>query len=171
MKKTFAAVLFLVLGAGLAVAGPAEFSKGHFFLTPQFGFASWGTSIPFGLGAEFAVTENIGLGGSAMGQFWSDEGVSVSWVTLAAEANYHFTRLNAAKFDLYVGAGLGYGIYNVGAGGVLIDSGASGFVLQPILGGRFFVSSKIALSLKLVGSVVGRYSGFGAVGGVTFKLN
>jgi hypothetical protein len=167
------ASLVFALGAGLAAAGPAEFSKGNFFLTPQVGFASWGGSIPFGVNAEYAISENIGVGGTAMAQFWSDTWGSVSWIMLSAEANYHFIKLNASKFDLYVGAGLGYGIYSVsyGAGFMTGGTGSSGLILEPIVGGRYYLSPKIALSLRLVGSVLGGYSGFGATAGVTFKLN
>jgi hypothetical protein len=176
MKRIFViAILVLALGAGMAVAGPAEFSKGNIFLTPQFGFASWGGSIPFGLSAEFAVTENIGIGGTVMAQLWSEAYWSESLIGLSVEAYYHFIKLNASKFDLFAGAGLGYSIYSwswkSGYNTMLTgSSGSSGLILEPILGARYYVSRNIALSLKLVGSLVGGYTGFGAVGGVTFKL-
>lgn len=172
MKKLFViAVLVLALGAGLATAGPAEFSKGNFFLTPQVAYASWGGSIPIGVNVEYAVSENIGVGGTAMGQFWSETWGSVSLVMLSVDANYHFIKLDASKFDLYVGAGLGYGIYSVsyGSGYFSGSTGSSGLIFEPIVGGRYYISPKIAISLRLVGSLV-RNHGFEAAAGVTFKL-
>jgi hypothetical protein len=68
MKRLFVIVaLVFALGAGLATAGPAEFSKGNFPPAPQLGYASWGGGIPFGVNAEYAVTNNIGVGGSVIG--------------------------------------------------------------------------------------------------------
>jgi hypothetical protein len=172
MKRLVMTVVVFAMGIGLAIGGPVEFSKGNFFLTPQVGFASWGGSIPFGVNAEYAISENIGVGGTAMAQFWSDTWGSVSWIMLSAEANYHFIKLNASKFDLYVGAGIGYGIYSVsyGAGFMTGGTGSSGLILEPIAGGRYYFSPNMAISLRLVGSVLGGYTGFGATVGVTFKL-
>jgi hypothetical protein len=173
MKKLFViVVLVLALGAGLATAGPAEFSKGNFFLTPQVGFASWGGGVfPFGVNAEYAVSENVGLGGSVMYQGWTEELGSVSLISFAFQANYHFIKLDASKFDLYAGAELGYGLYNItyDSGFSSGISGSSGFILAPVVGGRYFLSPTIALSLRLTGSLVLR-PGFGAIVGVSFKL-
>ena len=174
MKKLFViVVLVLALGAGLATAGPAEFSKGNFFLTPQVGFASWGGGVfPFGVNAEYAVSENVGLGGSVMYQGWTEELGSVSLISFAFQANYHFIKLDASKFDLYAGAELGYGLYNItyDSGFSSGISGSSGFILAPVLGGRYFLSPTVALSLRLTGSLVLR-PGFGATVGVSFKLS
>jgi hypothetical protein len=174
MKKIFViAALMLALGAGLAVAGPGEFSKGNFFLTPQVGYASWGNSIPFGLSAEYAVSDIFGIGGTVMGQFWSESYGSVSLVMVLAEANYHFVKLTADKLDLYFGLGLGYGMYSVTYNFGFLEgaSGSSGLRLLPILGGRYYISPKVALSLRILGSIIGSgNSGLGASVGVTIKL-
>jgi len=172
MKKLCVVLAVVLAVSGLSSAGVKEFSLGHFYLTPQVGFASWGGSLPFGANAEYALTENIGIGGTVMAQFWSETNWTESWITLSAEVNYHFIKLMADKFDLYVGAGLGYGIYsvsyknnyNVGGGG------SSGLVLEPILGARYYFSPKMAASLRLTGAVVGGFTGFGATVGVTFIL-
>jgi len=173
MAKKFGVLLaVLLVVSGLASATSKEFSMGKFYLTPQVGFASYGSSIPFGVNAEYALTENIGIGGTAMFQFWSDSWGSVSWIMLSVEANYHFIKLAADKIDLYVGAGLGYGLYSVSYGSGYLEggSGSSGLILQPILGGRYYISPKMAISLRLTGAVVGGFTGFGAAAGVTFNL-
>jgi hypothetical protein len=171
MKKAGVLLVVVLAITGLASATSKEFSMGHFYLTPQIGFASWGGSIPFGVNAEYAISENIGVGGSAMAQFWSDTWGSVSWIMLSAEVNYHFIKLPVDKLDLYAGAGLGYGIYSVsyGSGFMSGASGASGLILEPIVGARYFFSPKMAFSLRLVGSLTGM-TGFGATVGVTFLL-
>jgi hypothetical protein len=173
MRKLFViAALVLAMGAGLATAGPAEFSKGNFFLTPQVGYSSYASGIPFGINAEYAVSDIFGIGASAMGQFWSEAYGSVSLAMFSVEANYHFVKLTADKLDLYFGLGLGYGVYSVSYGSGYLSgfSGSSGVRLLPVLGGRYYITPKIAISLRLVGSVIGG-GGLGASAGVTFKLS
>jgi outer membrane protein W len=173
MTKRVCALLAVVLAVtGLASATSKEFSMGHFYLTPQIGFGSWGGSIPFGVNAEYALTENIGIGGTVMAQFWSETNWKESWITLSAEALYHFIKLAADKFDLYVGAGLGYGIYSVSYSGMYSSgaSGSSGLTLEPIVGARYYFSPKVAVSLRILAPFLGGFTGFGATAGVTFDL-
>ena len=169
MIKKFSVLLgALLVVAGLASAAPPVFNMNGFYLTPQLGIASWGGSIPFGVNAEYGLTKNIGIGGTAMLQFWNEEGISESWIMLSAEGYYHFD-INVDKLDLYVGAGLGYGIYSV-SGTLLSGSGSSGLILEPLAGVRYYFSPKIAASLRLTGSIVGGYTGVGGAIGVTFVL-
>lgn len=171
MKKLCMVLAVVLAVSGLSSAGVKEFSKGHFYLTPQVGFASWG-GMPFGLNGEYAISENIGVGGTVMAQFWSYGWGTASWITLAANANYHFIKLMADKIDLYVGAELGYGIYSFSysSGYNEGSSGASGLSLGAILGGRYYFSPKIALSVRLATPFLGSYTGFGGAIGVTFVL-
>ncbi|MCK7481315.1 MAG: hypothetical protein M0C28_32115 [Candidatus Moduliflexus flocculans] len=176
MKRTiFIALLALVVFAGSALAGPKEFWKGGIYVTPQIGLNSWGGGLPFGVNAEFGLTENIGIAGTAMFNMWKESSWSETLINLAAEANYHFLKLNAQKIDVYAGAGPGYSIYswkwNDGYGG--FDGGASGgsgIYVQTVVGGRYYFNPKIAASVRLVGSLVGNWAGFGATVGVTFIL-
>ncbi|MGA2587071.1 MAG: hypothetical protein ABSF88_08620 [Candidatus Aminicenantales bacterium] len=173
LKKIGVLLLSFVIVAAVASAGTKEFSLGKFYLTPQIGFSSWGGSIPFGANAEYALNENIGIGGTVMAQFWSETGWSESLVSIAAEANYHFIKLNAEKIDLYVGAGIGYSVvsFSYSSGISTGFSGSSGLNLQPLIGARYYFSPKMAVSLRLVGSLIGDYTGIGATAGVTFILN
>jgi hypothetical protein len=171
-KKAAVLLAVLLVISGLALATDKEFYKGGFYLTPQVGFASWGGSIPFGVNAEYALTENIGIGGTAMFQFWSGAGWKESWITIFAEANYHFIKLPVDKLDLYVGAGLGYGIYSVSydSGYYTGGAGSSGLVLEPIVGARYYFSPKIAASVRVMAPLLGGVTGFGTTVGVTFAL-
>ncbi|MBN1939548.1 MAG: outer membrane beta-barrel protein [Candidatus Aminicenantes bacterium] len=174
-KTTLVVVSVLVLLAGAATAGTKEFWKGGIYVTPQFGINSWGGSIPFGVNVEYGLTENIGIGGSAMFNFWSDEWWSETLINLAAEAAYHFTKIPTDKLDLYAGAGLGYSIYSWKyksgySGWDDSGSGSSGLYLQLIAGVRYFVSPKIAVSLRAIGSLIGHWAGVGGALGATFIL-
>jgi hypothetical protein len=175
MKKFVAVMAVVLLVSGLASATSEEFSLKKIYVTPQIGLASWGGGLPFGANVEYALTENIGIAGTAMLTFWNDSYLSQSLINLAAEANYHFTKFDAKKIDLYVGAGLGYSIYSwswkSGVSGPHEGSGSSGLYLQTVVGGRYFFTPKIAGSLRLIGSLVGHWAGFGATIGVTFLLN
>ena len=172
MKRTLLViVLALAVLAGTAAAGTREFWKGGIYVTPQIGINRW--TIPFGVNVEYGLTENIGLAGTGMIWLWSDEWASSTAINLGAEANYHFTKLQAEKFDLYAGGGLGYTIYSFKEkSGWLDDSetGSSGIYIQTVLGGRYYFNPKMAVSLRLVGSLVGHWAGIGATIGVTFVM-
>ena len=110
-RKIMVTVLALAVLAGTAAAGTKEFWKGGIYVTPQIVVNSWGGSIPFGVNAEYGLTENIGIGGSVMLNMWSEEYWSSTLIN-QADVAYHFTKLNAEKFDLYAGGGLGYSAYS-----------------------------------------------------------
>jgi len=172
-RKVLVTVLALAVLAGTAAAGTKEFWKGGIYVTPQIGLNSWGGGLPFGVNAEYGLTENIGLAGTVMFNMWSGTYWSETLINLAAEANYHFTKINADKFDLYAGGGLGYSIYSwkyKEGGSGYSDTGGSGIYIQTVLGGRYYFNPKMAVSLRLVGSLVGHWAGFGATLGVTFVL-
>lgn len=171
MKKALILVVTLALLSGLAVSGTKEFYKGSFTLTPQVGLNKY--TIPFGLNAEYGLTPNISIGGTAMLWLWSDEWISQTIIALAAEALYHFTGLNAKSIDLFAGLALGYSIYSYSidlAGWDLGGSGGSGLDLGLVVGGRYFFSPKLAVCLRLVSSFVGDWSGFGGQLGLTLRL-
>jgi len=174
MKKTFlVVVLALAVFAGTAMAGPKEFWKGGIFVTPQFGFNSWGGSIPFGVNVEYGLTENIGIGGSVMLNFWNEVWAKETLINFNADVAYHFTKLNAQKIDVYAGGGLGYSVYSYTYNtGYSSESGvgSSSIYIPIFVGARYFFNPKIAVNLRLVGSLTGSWSGIGGVVGVTFIL-
>lgn len=171
MKRVVGAIVLLAVLAMPTLAGAQEFKKGAFYLTPQIGVNSY--TIPFGVNAEFALTENIGVGGTAMVWLWSDEWFSQSLIALQAEALYHFTGLKVQKLDLFAGAGLGYSIYSWSWKDIEfpgVDTGGSGLYLNLILGGRYWFSPKLAVSLRLNGGFLGDWGGIGGQLGVTLRL-
>lgn len=163
-----------------AAAPSSEYFKpSAIYVTPQIGFYSWGGSIPFGANVEYALNDKIGVGGTLMLQFWSGTYWKESNISFSAEVNYHLNQfvknLNVQKLDLYVGAGLGYSVYSIKWNSGYEDwtgysAGSSGLILEPIVGARYYISPKMAISLRFVGSLLGWGAGFGTTIGVTFGL-
>jgi hypothetical protein len=165
INKILVVLLAIILCMSLALsAAPKgkkkyaklEFNKGDLFLTPQIGFNSW--TIPFGANLEYAMTENIGVGGTVMAWFWGGGGLIVPSV----EAAYHFTMLEVDKLDLSAGGGLGFAIATGG--------GYTGAVYPFILlNGRYFFKPNMAFNLRLNMSF-GTWGSAGALVGVTFRI-
>lgn len=171
IKKIILIALVLFLSVSLLTAAYTKkktpvrrntltFEKGDIFVTPQFGFNSW--AIPFGVNFEYAMTENIGVGGTVTVYFWSGASVIIPSVNAA----YHFTMLEVDKLDLFAGAELGFAIYNAGGG----ISGSSGIYISPFVAGRYWFSEKIGASVRLNIGLIGDWAGVGGMFGVVFKL-
>lgn len=172
INKILVALLVVVVCSSLVLsAAPKKskkasfvyFHKGDKFLTPQIGINS--TTIPFGASFEYGLTDNIGLGGTVMVWLWSDLGFKASIIMPSVDAAYHFTKLNVEKLDLFAGASLGYAVFNSDWA-----FGASGLSLDPFVAGRYWLSKKLAVSLKLNVGLIGDWSGVGALLGVTLPL-
>jgi len=168
-------ILFFILVVGLSplYSGTKEFQKGNFFLTPQLGINTY--AIPLGLNAEYAITENIGVGGTGMLWFWSSDFWSNTVIAISADAAYHFTGLKVEKLDVYAGGGLGINLYswkwknefsNMAAGGV----GSTGVFLQPFVGARYYITPKLAINLRVNVAFLGNWTGVGGVLGVSIPL-
>jgi len=172
MKKILMVLLVICVSSSLVLsAAPKrgkkyaslEFNKGEMYLTPQVGINS--TAIPFGASVEFAITENIGVGGTVMIWLWSEAGFSSSLIIPSVDAAYHFTSLKVEKLDLFAGLSLGYAIFSSD----WLDWN-SGLSLDPFIAGRYWFSDKLAASLRLNIGLMGDWSGVGALLGVAFRM-
>jgi hypothetical protein len=169
-KKIILLTLVLFLSASLLTAAYAKkkapmrsslsFNKGVIYLTPQIGLNSW--AVPFGANVEFAMTENIGVGGTVTLYFWSGASVIIPSVNAA----YHFTMLEVEKLDLFAGAEAGFAIYNAGEG----ITGSSGIYISPFVAGRYWFSENLGASVRLNIGLIGDWAGAGGMFGVVFKL-
>jgi len=171
LKRISALFLAVLLVSSFSLAQTTSlFKKGGLYITPQIGLNS--LSIPIGVSVEYGLTENIGVGGTATYWGWSYDYGKASVIVVSAEALYHFTKINVPKLDVYGGAGLGYGIYSFswgsGFGEGYASTGTSGLDLGIILGARYYFQPKIAVSLRIMNSLIGSWSTFGAALGVTF---
>jgi hypothetical protein len=166
IKKIVLITLVVLLSASLLSAAyykktvkqspGLSFVKGNLYVTPQIGFNSW--TLPFGANVEYAMTENIGIGGTVMAWFWGGGGLIVP----SGEVAYHFTMLDVPKLDLSAGGGLGFAIATGG--------GYTGSIYPFILvNGRYFFSPKMAANLRFNMSF-GDWGSAGALIGVTFIL-
>ena len=172
ISKIMVFLVILIVGSSLLLSGAPQrgkkyaeltFAKGDLFLTPQIGINSY--AIPFGANVEYAITENIGVGGTVMVWLWNDFGFSQSIIMPSVDAAYHFTMLELDKLDLFAGVGLGYAIYSSDYG-----IGASGIYISPFVAGRYWFSNKLGVSLRLNLGLIGDWSGVGGLLGVVFKL-
>jgi hypothetical protein len=173
IKKIILIALVLFLSTSLLTAAYTKkkaplrstlsFEKGDLFVTPQIGINSY--AIPFGANFEYAMTENIGVGGTVMIWLWSDGGYKSSIILPSVDAAYHFTMLELDKIDLFAGVGLGFSIYSSDFG-----TGSSGIYISPFVAGRYWFSEKIGVSLRLNIGLIGDWSGVGGLFGVVFKL-
>lgn len=155
--------------------GSSNFNRGDIFVTPQFGYNSY--SPVFGVGIEYGITENIGIGGSLMVGFWSEKILTTKFsqtlINPSLDAYYHFSPATGKRTDFFIGLSLGYSIFSWSAESDYIeweDSGSSGLYLSPVIGLRYFFSPKLILSAKSRYSAIGSFSGIGGEIGITFKL-
>ncbi len=176
MKTRFIIVLSILFMVSSAFAGEKEFGKGQLFLTPQFAYYSYAPN--FGVSLEYGLTGNIGIGGSLMLAFWSDEAfdikISESLITPSFDVYYHFTKVEVEKLDLFAGLSVGYSIYSYSfdIGGIeWSDAGSSGIYLSPVFGARYYLTPKLSISLRSHYSALGDWSGVGGELGLTFRLS
>ncbi|MCG2812629.1 MAG: hypothetical protein L6428_14435 [Candidatus Aminicenantes bacterium] len=171
LSKIMLVLVVMIVGSSLLLSAAPKrgkkyaeltFNKGDMFLTPQIGFNSW--AIPFGVNFEYAMTENIGVGGTVMLWFWSDAGFSATGIIPSAEAAYHFTQLEVDKLDLSAGGGLGFFIYSSTGGG-----GTGGIYPYIFFNGRYFFKPNMAVNLR-VPIAFGTWGQAGACIGVTFRI-
>ena len=169
IKKIMVVLLAIIVCTSLALsAAPKkiaklQFHKGDKFLTPQIGLNSYAT--PFGANFEYAITENIGVGGTVMIALWNDWGYKNSLIMPSVDGAYHFTKLNVEKLDLFAGVSIGYAIFNSD-----YVSWSSGLDLSPYVAARYWFSEKLGVSLRVNYSLLGDFSSYGTFLGVVFRI-
>ncbi len=175
-RKICIGLLILLVLSMYCFSGGKEFRTGAVFLSPQIAFNTWSPSM--GVSLEVGISPNIGIGGTLMFSSWTENymglgKVSEMLITPAFDFYYHFTKIKLAKFDLFVGASMGFSIYSWSwdyEGNKWDDAAKSGIFLSPFLGARYYLAKKIAICLRLNSSLLGDWTGFGGLIGVTFRL-
>lgn len=169
IKKIIFIALVLFLSASLLTAAYTKkkaplrrsnlvsFHKGDKFLTPQIGLYSG--EIPIGVNFEYAMTENIGIGGTVMA--WFGSGYSIFFPSI--DGAYHFTMLEVEKLDLFAGVGIGFAF--AASGGGTSDLGIS-----PFIAARYWFSEKLGVSLRSNFNLIGDYNGVFSMLGVVLKI-
>ena len=186
MKKII--LLATIFFSSITISNAQQLSEGNSMINLGVGLSSYFTSgtgysvtLPPVEGSyEYMITENISIGGfvGAYGSKYETNfdlatnfSSKFSYIHGGALGNYHF--VNDDKFNAYVGARLGYVNVSTSSGSsdneidnILndLDFTASGLLYGIQLGGRYFISDKIAINAEL---------GYGISVlkiGVTFKL-
>jgi hypothetical protein len=151
-------------------AGVRNFDVGYTAIGPVIGLGGIGSaSLAFGGRFERAVKALPDLGNGILGigvdadfYQYSNGGASLTYIPVGVSANYHF-RLDNAKWDPFLGLGIGYSMVSISGGGASY-SATSGVYAIARGGVRYFWSNRSALQVD---------AGAGAAAlsvGVIFKL-
>ncbi|MFW6140070.1 MAG: hypothetical protein ACOC5S_01795 [Acidobacteriota bacterium] len=174
MKKiSVLVIMMLLITFSFTFSQSKEFYKNIQTLSPVLGLNSY--TVPVGVNFEYGITDNIGIGGTAMLWFWSNEYWSNSLVGLSFDGAYHFTSLDVEKLDLFAGAGLGISIYSYSwkdsqSGNAKGGAGSSGLYLEPFIGARYYFKQNMAVFSRLYVHFIGDWGGAGGIIGISFKL-
>lgn len=166
MKKLILASVLLFFYGFTFAQNPL--SKGKSQLNVGVGFSSWG--VPLYLGFDYGVHKDITLGGElsyrSYNERWGGSKYDHSIIGVFGNGNYHFNHaLDIPRdWDFYAGLNLGFYIWSSSAG--YGGSESSGLGLGAQVGGRYYVSKKVALNLEFGG---GNHLSGGKFG-VTIKL-
>lgn len=151
MKKklllaTFALFSVISFGQNSLTMGKNQLNLG-------IGLSDWG--VPLYIGIDHAVSRDITLGGElsyrSYREDWDQNYYDHSIVGISGNANYHFNNLFhiTRNWDLYAGLNLGFYIWN--SPEAYSGSHTSGLGLGAQVGGRYFISKKVALNLEFGG--------------------
>jgi Outer membrane protein beta-barrel domain len=148
LSQLFLAMVLVVMLAPTQTS--AQFHKSGQWIGAHLVLAT--DPIGFGANYEYAIEENMGIGGIL--RYWgggfSSGGIDVDWTVIMPQAifNYHFQPRE--KVDPYVGARLGFAIYNstwTSADRQLehySDSQSGGLFLTAAGGARYFFTPQIS---------------------------
>jgi hypothetical protein len=167
MKKQFVILLFLLFLGQLTFAQYA-LPKGKSQLNAGVGFSSWGT--PVYLGFDYGVHKDISLGGELSYRGYRDRWDGYYYdhnvIGISGNGNYHFNHaLSIPKnWDFYAGLNLGFYIWS--SPDNYQGSHSSSLGLGAQVGGRYYITNKVALNLEFGGG--NAFSG--GKFGLTFKL-
>ena len=97
------------------------------------------------VGFDYCVVEDLTIGGNLVINHWSDYGMSITVLTPAFVADYHFNTLIGipSEFDFYAGANIGLPLY-FGS-----SSGIGDLYLGLHTGGRWYWNDKWGVNLQL----------------------
>ena len=156
VSKVLIAIGCIALAAQPAAAqakgGAPMFGVGYTDIGPVVGLGGIGdASASFGGRFEHAIKTLPDMGNGILGieagfdyYSWSNAFFSYKYIPIGVTANYHF-KVDAPKFDPFVGLGLGYRIISCSYSGVgdLCNNSAIYFIGRA--GARYFFNPKMAL--------------------------
>ncbi len=155
MKKLTLAFVVIAVLCLLVSTGNAQYEKGKSYLGPRIGIGVNGSSLAFGAGYEYGVTDEISIGGLVdYYQYsytaWSDWGGKYTYIIIGAQGNYHFGKTLKwdSKLDPFAGVVIGYESitwkWNDQSWGAFSPT-SSGITFGGQAGLRYFLSPSLAL--------------------------
>ncbi len=169
MRKGLLVLLIAIMCSGLTVNGQVPLQPGGIQINGGTGFTTWG--IPFWASADFAIFDNITVGGEFT---YSRDRENIiytvynyDWVhniiIVAAHGSYHFTELMGipSVWDVFAGISLGFSIWNTSIESDVTNyeytgTHSNGFFAWPYAGGRYFFTDRFAVNARFgAGSTVG----------------
>jgi hypothetical protein len=115
MKKITLVFTIIAVLCLLVSTGNAQWEKGKSYIGPRVGIGINGSSIAFGAGYEYGVTEEIGVGALVDYYQWTYDwygsyGGKYTYIVFGAQGNYHFGKILKwdSKLDPFAGVVLGY---------------------------------------------------------------
>jgi len=178
MKKTIFTIIALIAISSVALAQQKEaFSKGDKLLNLGVGVNSYYSGgMPVGASFEVGVSDAISVGVNfdyLSHKYDFGYGISDKFTALyfGGRCSYHLDKvfdINSDKFDVYVGAALGYRSFtwnDTYSGSDLGNSYGSGIYLGGYVGGKYYFNNNIGAFVELgeIGSTNARL-------GVAFKF-
>jgi len=170
-----------------------KFAKGSMYVTGQIGIDSYVATdepfnalpFPFGASYEFALTDNIGIGGTVMFDKWSDYlGIwGGKWTFRvfkpSLDITYHFNVNEMKGLNLFTGVSLGYSILSVSneLGSDYEGELKSEPHFAPFLGLHLYFweslpgfFKNLLITSKVYWSVTGDFSGVTGAVGITYRI-
>ncbi|MDO9511227.1 MAG: hypothetical protein Q7J34_05680 [Bacteroidales bacterium] len=149
MKKS----LFLFAFALIFISGTA-FSQsplpvGKTQLNLGVGLSEWG--VPFYIGLDFGVIKDITMGVEVSYRSYNDKHYNHNIMGFSGNGNYHFNSLLniPSRWDFYAGLNLGFYVWS--SPDAYSGNHSSGLGLGGQIGGRYFLTNKVALNLEFGG--------------------
>lgn len=107
----------------------------------NFGILGSQNGFPIYVGMDFAIKENITLGGEVRPSLWGNK----SFLGLLFNADYHFNKLMSIPntYDFYGGLNLGWDLW-FGS-----NSDSSGIFLGAHIGGRYYWNEKWGVNVEI----------------------
>ena len=145
------------------------YKEGDFQLNAGIGASSWG--VPFYVGADYFVTNDISVGGTVSYQTLNETFYVTQYkstiIGIGATGNYHFNRVLKLpkEWDVYAGLGISYFIWSFDSNNY-VGANSSGIAIGGQIGGRYFFNKKFAINAELGGASTTS----GARLGITYKL-
>jgi len=151
MKKLFFGIAFAMISVTAFSQMPLRVGESQ--LNVGVGFSDWGT--PFYLGFDHAILRDVTLGAEFSYRDYRENYNNYYYnhniMGFSGNGNYHFNNIleMSPKFDLYAGLNIGFYVWN--SPDTYNGSNSSELGLGGQVGGRVYLSHKVALNLEFGG--------------------